>query len=248
MSSCDSSSSSPGILWEGSPVQGRFERRLNRFVAEVSLGSRTLRAHVPNSGRLAELLKPGNEVYLLTREPRGRKTSHDLILARAGDTLVSVDARIPKTLVERAVVAQWLPELAGWSVAGLEPRVGAGRLDLRLSPPDRAGPDALVETKSVTLVEGNRARFPDAPTARGARHLRELIVLRESGQRAAVVFVVQRDDADSFGPNWATDPEFGEVLGEACQRGVEVYAYSCRVCLRGIWMDRSLPLSLEKGV
>lgn len=245
MASSERQPESQGILWPRSPLAAEFIARKNRFVAEVVLQGTRVLAHVPNSGRLSELLTRGRRVYLLDMAARHRKTSHDLALVEMKESLVSVDARLPKSLFRSGLTNNEVDSFSGWQVLGEEPGFGSGRLDLRLGLGHQ---EALVETKSVTLVDRGRARFPDAPTTRGVRHLGDLVHARNQGFRAAIVFVVQRDDADSFEPNWSTDPEFGESLEEASRKGVEIYAYGCRVTLRGICLERELPLILKKGV
>lgn len=223
-------------------MQGTFLERLNRFAARVELvGRGGCRVFVPNSGRLGELLVPGARVILIPREGPGRLTAFDLSMVYHGKTLVSVDARLPSRLVEVAVEAGLLPELAGYRELRREVRWGKSRLDFQLEGPGGA---CLVEVKSVTLVRDGRACFPDAPTSRGTRHLEELAVARRKGCRAVVLFVVQRPDAGAFSPNDSTDPAFGRALREAVAAGVEAYAYTCRVTPRRVTLGRRIPVEL----
>ncbi|MCL4440795.1 MAG: DNA/RNA nuclease SfsA [Firmicutes bacterium] len=152
---------------------------------------------------------------------------HDLALVKYRGRLVSVDARLPNVLVKEATDRGELAEFRDYMVVKNEVKYGNSRLDLLLG--DIGGNQCYLEAKSVTLVENGIARFPDAPTERGSRHLEELARAAREGHRAAVVFVVQREDARIFSPNDVTDPRFGATLRRVTEAGVEVYAYICRV-------------------
>lgn len=207
-------------------VEGRFVRRENRFRVAVEVAGRVEAAHLPNSGRLGELLVPGRRCYLVPRSSLGRRTPYDLLLIAHAGVLVSVDARLPNPLFAEAVAAGRLSPFSGALTIWREVRHGGSRIDFRLEGPWGT---CWVETKSVTLVDGGVALFPDAPTERGRRHLEDLVALAREGHRAAVVFVVQRPDATAFAPNGRSDPAFAHMLVEAASQGVEVYAYRCQV-------------------
>ncbi len=221
-----------------------FVRRDNRFRATVRLADgRWAAAHVPNSGRLHDLFVPGRPVWLQRAARPGRKTPYDLVLVELPTTLVSVDARLPNRLFREALhagrFADWLDSSRVWQVRA-EPAFARGRLDFCLYDPER-GQRVWIETKSVTLVEAGLALFPDAPTARGRRHLAELAQRVAAGDRAAVVFIVQRADAQAFAAHPTADPAFAEALQRAAAAGVEVYAYACRVTRQHISIQRPLP-------
>ncbi len=210
----------------------RLVRRLNRFLAEVDLDGSTCQAHVPNSGRLGELLAPGTPVTLAAagggaRRAAGRRTGYDLVAVVHRGTRVCIDARLPGPLLAEAIGEGRLAAFRGCRVARREVPLGESRLDLVLVDPE--GRAFYVETKSVTLVRGGTALFPDAPTPRGARHLLELARASAGGLRAAAVFVVQREDAGGWAPNEETDPRFAQALRAAARAGVEVRAVRCRV-------------------
>jgi sugar fermentation stimulation protein A len=199
-------------------------------------------AHVANSGRLAELLHPDNTVFLAPVPPgRRRKTRYDLALVEVGGVLVSADARLPNTLVHEAVDDGRLTQLAGYTHVRREVPWAESRLDLLLTGDEGS---FYVETKSVTLVENGTALFPDSPTERGRRHLVSLLSAIKSGHRAAVVFVVQRPDAEAFAPNEEADPVFCHTLREVSHGGVEIYAYGCNVSLREVEIADELPVRL----
>jgi sugar fermentation stimulation protein A len=217
-------------------IPGVFLHRDNRFRVQVKVRGRVESAHLPNSGRLGELLVPGHKVWLapadLRRNPH-RRTAYDLALVQFAERLVSVDARLPGNLVAEALHHGQLTGFEGYATIQREVRLGDSRLDFRLDA-ELADPSCWIEVKSVTLVEKGTARFPDAPTLRGQRHLGELLGAVQRGDRAAVVFVVQRDDAQRFAPYDEADPDFGQILRQAAQAGVEVHAWRCRVSTEAI--------------
>lgn len=222
-------------------IRGYFVNRDNRFRATVSLAGREVWAHLSNSGRLADLLTPHRPVWLAAGEGPARKTPYDLKLVELDSGLVSVDARLPNPLFAEAVAAGQLPD---FDYLLVEPEVphAASRLDFRLSRSGPGGELCWVETKSVTLVADGTALFPDVPTSRGRKHLRSLIDLRRRGDRAVVVFIIQRADASRLAPHQTADPLFAATLREAVQAGVEARAYTCRVSLTGITLAKPVPV------
>lgn len=220
-------------------IEGRFLRRDNRFRVTVEIDGEEVKAHLPNSGRLGELLKPGRPCYLVPQPAEHRRTAYDLLLVEHAGGLVSVDARLPNRLFAEAVTAGDLEPFQGTTFVEAEVRHGESRLDFRLCTPTGT---CWVETKSVTLVENGVALFPDAPTLRGQRHLGELIDLVSEGFRAVAVFIIQRQDAASFAPNEAADPVFARLLNEASSSGVEVYGFGCAVSRRSIGINAAIPL------
>jgi sugar fermentation stimulation protein A len=233
-----------GVELAGRVLEGRFVSRDNRFRVTVKLGGREVWAHLLNSGRLGELLVPGRRVLLVQRPSPGRKTGYDLSLVQAQGRWVSVDARLPNDLVAEALREGRLAPLAGYRTVRREVQYGSGRFDFLLEAPNRS--PCLVEVKSVTLVVDGLGCFPDAVTARGQRHLQELATATDAGYRAAVIFVVQRDDARGVRPHDESDPDFGRVLREAAQYGVEVYAYTCCVEPGTVVIDQPVPVHLAR--
>jgi len=229
---------------EGNLVAGRFVARDNRFRVTVEVDGQPVWAHLPCSGRLAELLVPGRRVVLVERAAPGRKTDYDMSLVEMEGRWVSVDARLPNDLVEEALAAGKLAPLSGYSSVRREVPYGRSRLDFLLEAGDRR--PCLVEVKSVTLVVDGLGCFPDAVTLRGRRHLEELAGAVEAGYRASALFVVQRDDARGVRPHDESDPGFGRTLREVARRGVEVYACACRVEPGWIEIDRLLPVYLNE--
>ena len=227
----------------GDLVEGRLVMRDNRFRVTAEVEGRHVWAHLPNSGRLGELLLPGKRVVLVERDAAGRKTGYDLSLVEHEGRWVSVDARLPNDLVEEALLTGRLGPLAGYPVLRREVTRGRSRFDLLLEAPGR--PPCLVEVKSITLVVDGLGCFPDAVTMRGRRHVNELAEAARAGYRAAVVFVVQRDDAMGVRPHDESDPDFGRALRDAAGQGVEVYAYACRVEPGKVEISGQLPVHLK---
>jgi sugar fermentation stimulation protein A len=221
-------------------ISGLFVKRDNRFRATVTVAGQQAWAHVPNSGRLRELFTPGQKVWLSPAGDPARKTAFDLKLVEYAGTLVSVDARLPNHLLAES--------LADGAITGLDyPEVkrevsyGDSRLDFRLSGPQG---HCWLEAKSVTLVTDGLAKFPDAPTARGRRHVEELIKARNTGDRAVVVFIIQRSDALRFTPHRQADPLLALALERAAAAGVEIRAFTCAVSLQSIAITTEIPVTL----
>ncbi len=225
-------------------VSARFLQRLNRFAIIVKLrDGRIVVAHLPNSGRLQEVLQDGNKFWLVRRQGENRKTEFDAIFAQDGDALVSIDARLPPKLLLEGIDAGIVGEFGKIIAVQTEVRHGNHRIDLKIVN------DAFrvwwVETKSVTLVVNGVALFPDAPTSRGREHLKLLTQFADRGEKAAVVFVVQRNDAECFAPNESADPQFAWILQKAANLGVKVFAYKCKVTKSELKISEGIPVRLN---
>ncbi|HIZ47766.1 DNA/RNA nuclease SfsA [uncultured Subdoligranulum sp.] len=221
--------------------RARFVARPNRFVARVALPDGTEQVvHVKNTGRCRELLVPGAPVYLAESGNPLRKTRYDLIAVEKGPLLVNLDSQAPNR-----VFAEWAQ--AGGFRPGLtllrpETRWGNSRFDFYWEDAD--GAKGFVEVKGVTLEEGGHARFPDAPTQRGVKHLEELLRCRRQGYEAAVCFVVQMSGMADFAPNDATHPAFGEALRRAAAGGVAILARECAVTPDTLTLTRPVAVRL----
>jgi len=213
-------------------LEGMFLSRLTRFSVLAKIGNREVLAYLPNSGRLTELLKKGNKIFLLPRTSLERKTDYDLLFVYQGDGLVCVDARLPNYLFSEALNLRVLREFGDCQVIQKEVEYKGSRIDFLLSN------DWLVEVKSVTLVRDGIGLFPDAPTLRGRRHLKDLMDALKEGYRTAVVFIIQREDAWGFRPNTSIDPQFSLLLRKAWERGLSIHAYGCRVRKGEIRIER----------
>ena len=220
-------------------IPGRFLARPNRFIAKVETEEGVQTVHVKNTGRCRELLVPGATVYLEQAVNPARKTPYDLIAVEKGDRLINMDAQAPnKVFAEWAASGGFLTDL---TAIHSEYVYGNSRLDFCLETEKGLH---LVEVKGVTLEENGRARFPDAPTERGVKHIQELQKAVEMGLDATLFFVVQIKDIDSVSPNDDTHPAFGAALREAVSRGVSVCAYDCEVTPDSLSIRRPVPVIL----
>ena len=222
----------------------RFIDRPNRFVVVCELEStgEVVEAHLRHRGRLETLLVPGRRLWLSPANDPARRTAWTALLGedRKGAGLVSLDTTLPNRLIRRAIEVGGLPDLDGWRLERPEWRHGSSRIDFLLSGPD--GRRLALEVKSVTWVEDGVALFPDAPTTRGVRHLRELAALaRQDGWEAAICFVVQRNDARELGIAASIDPVFAETLDDASRAGVRVFARRCEVGLEEVRLGPPVP-------
>lgn len=225
-------------------LEGRFISRPNRFLAVVDLQEKRVEAHLPDPGRLRELLIPGRRVWVRSAQGSGRKTRYTLAMVESGSgELVSVVTTLPNLLVAEALEAGRVGELEGWRIVSREYGWGRSRFDFLLT--DTGQRRLVLEVKSVTLVEGCRALFPDAVTARGERHVRELVAARGSGVEAALLFVVQRRDAESVTAASAIDPKFAAALEEASRAGVRLIGYRCRVTLEEAILADPIPVLVD---
>ena len=231
-------------------VRGRFVARRNLFLADVELEGRVTPCFLPNPGRLPELLVPGAEALVARPAPAARPanspprtTAHDLVALRYDGRWVSVDTRLPNALFREAHARGRIAELADTVIARAEHRHGASRFDYLLT---RAGRPLLLEIKSVSLCEDGVALFPDAPTVRGTKHLRELTAAKRDGIEVCALFCIQRPDARVLRPHDATDPAFGAALREAHAAGVKLLAYGCRTDAARIAIVAPVPLELPR--
>ena len=209
--------------------RGQFLTRPNRFIAHVELDGAPVVCHVKNTGRCRELLVPGHTVWLAEGDSPARKTQYDLIGVEKptprGLLPVNMDAQAPNRVFGEWAAAGGLGFLP--SLLRPETRFGDSRFDFYWEDgPERRG---FWEIKGVTLEEDGVARFPDAPTLRGVKHLEELIRAREAGYETGVCFVVQMPGMRWVEPNDAAHPQFGQALRRAAQAGVQVLALGCRV-------------------
>ena len=218
-------------------VPARFVRRENRFLLQVCLedSGELVAAHMADPGRLRELLIPGRKIWLHPVVRASRKTQWTAVLVEGPSerSWVSLDTTMPNRLIKRGLEAGGLEELKGWRIERVEASIGSSRLDFLLAR-DGGGRMAL-EVKSVTLVRDGVGFFPDAVTSRGARHMRELAqVASRPGWEAAVLFVLQRNDADRICAAQDIDPRFAETLRDALGAGVRILGRRCRVGLDSV--------------
>jgi len=220
--------------------RAEFVQRDNRFRVTVRLDGDEVAAHLSDPGRLTEILVPGCALWLVPAGGPGRVTEYDVLLAEHDGILVNIMPRLANTIAAEALAAGWLTG-ARYSEMRHEVRLGSSRIDLLLCG---QGGRCWVEVKSCSLVERRLALFPDAPTARGRRHLAELAKAAEAGDAAKVVFVIARPDADRFAPHRDTDPAFADALADACARGVGAHAFRCDVSREEIRVAGEVPVLL----
>ena len=219
--------------------KGIFLSRPNRFIARVMIEGREETVHVKNTGRCKELLKSGASVWLEKSDNPNRKTVYDLVVVQKGALLVNMDSQAPNK-----VFGEWAA--AGHFVEGLtllrpETTWGGSRFDFYWEAGERKG---FVEVKGCTLEENGHARFPDAPTERGVKHLEELIRAKEAGYETTVCFVLQMSPMKTFSPNDETHPAFGDALRKAEKAGVQVLAVECHVTPDILEMTEFVPVCL----
>ena len=210
-----------GIMVYDNIIEAKFISRPNRFIAVVEIAGRRETVHVKNTGRCKELLIPGCEVWLTEPGTPGRKTRYDLVAVRKiGGVLFNIDSQAPNK-----VVKEWLT-LQDYDAVIPEYTYGDSRIDFYM---ERGSEKYLMEVKGCTLEKDGIGYFPDAPTERGVKHIRELIRAKEAGYNAILAFVIQMDGVSEVRANVETHPEFGTALDDAGNAGVEVKFLRCHV-------------------
>lgn len=218
-----------------------FLRRPNRFQAYIVLDHEEIMVHVPNTGRCKEILIPGAKV-LLRKGKEGRKTPYSLIAAYKDKKLINIDSQAPNKIVEEALKNKKILELVEYNNITREKTFGNSRFDFKLL--NDLGEEYYLEVKGVTLECNRSAKFPDAPTERGTKHLLELIEVKKQGKGAGVMFLHQMDDIDTFTPNYEMDNKFGEALKLAYNSGVDIFAYQCCLDEEGITLTNAIKIIL----
>jgi sugar fermentation stimulation protein A len=219
-----------------------------RIIACLCHNNAEIHAHCPDPGRLYELLLPGVTVHVSQARQNERKTAYDLRFVEhpKSGQLISLDTRLPNQLFAERLAQEFFAPFQGWQTLQREvvlpptssalPAAITSRIDFRLLDAEQR--PCWVEVKSVMLVIANCAYFPDAPTLRGRRHVAELAHRVQLGERTAVVFIIQRPDADQFCPNWTTAPKFSQTL-------VTTHAYTCELSTTKVQLARSIAVGLE---
>lgn len=205
-------------------VKGEFISRPNRFIANVKIDGEIYKCHVKNTGRCRELLVPGCEVWLEHCKSEKRKTEYSLITVNKGGKLINMDSQAPNNAAEEWIKSGGLvPDI---KLLKREQKWGDSRFDFYFETENEK---AYAEVKGVTLEENGVVMFPDAPTERGVKHVKELCKLKEEGFGAYLIFVIQMKDIKYFTPNIKTHKEFAEVLCQAEKAGVNIVAADCFV-------------------
>jgi len=208
------------IRLESKLEKGVFLRRINRFLVEAKLEGKRVLAHLPNSGRLLTVLIPEARAFLKKQSSTERKTSYDLFAIEHSGVPIIVDTRFSTVPAQEAIQQGLFTALKGYSVIRPNKKVNHSKLDLLLQ---RGSKQFFLEIKCVTHVADGLAMFPDAPTLRGRKHLKTLMMLVEQGFDAGILFSVQRPDARGIRPYREMDPLFAHLLKEAASVGVKVF-------------------------
>nr|WP_320191571.1 DNA/RNA nuclease SfsA [uncultured Desulfobacter sp.] len=227
-------------------IKGKLLKRYKRFLADIELeNGEVVTAHCPNSGSMKGCAQPGAEAWISHSTNPKRKLKYTWELTRIDGTVIGINTLVPNRLVKASVENNLIPELSGYSQVRSEVKTSEHtRLDLMLDSDNKAS--CFVEIKNCTLVENGIARFPDAVTTRGQKHIQELVKLAAEGHRAVLFFLVQRTDADRFTPAADIDPDYAEKLMQARLKNVEIIIRDVAFYLDAdpalICLDRSLSL------
>ncbi|KGX91960.1 sugar fermentation stimulation protein [Pontibacillus halophilus JSM 076056 = DSM 19796] len=225
-------------------IETMFLERPNRFILHCRYQGEIITVHLPDPGRLTELLQEGASVYVQHSDDKGRKTEWSAVCVRSGTTLVSLNTTIANTLVEKALKEHRIPLLEEADYVRREYTLEGSRFDFLLHEEKT---EHLVEVKSVTLGIDGIGYFPDAVTKRGRKHVEELTeyVLTDQG-KATVIFVIGRDDLRLVKPADAIDPQFANALRKASKAGVNLIALSNCITLEGVQLKKEIPFVIEK--
>ncbi len=231
------------MIIPGKKLNGTFIRRYKRFLADIKLDSgEMITAHCPNSGSMKTCLLPNQPVIVTHHPDPKRKLKYTWEMIYNGSTWIGINTIFANKIVSEAIQKGLIPELFYYNQVLHEKKYGKNsRIDLLLKNNNSI---CYVEVKNVTLVENNLARFPDAVTTRGQKHLKELMNEIQNGNRAVIFFLIQREDADSFAPADDIDPTYGKLLRDAFHAGVEIMAYQCKLSPEEISIWRKLPVML----
>ncbi len=222
-------------------VHGIFKKRHNRFIAEVSINEKTERVHVKNTGRCKELLISGVEVLLEHVNRPNRKTNYSLIAVNKNGNWINIDSQAPNQVVYEGIQSRKIADFGEVTYLKRETTFQSSRFDFYYENEKEKG---FIEVKGVTLEKDGVAMFPDAPTTRGTKHVRELIDATQEGYAATVLFVVQMKGCSVFRPNVEMDPAFTEALIEAKEKGVRIFVYDCIVSEDTLTIDQPVPLKI----
>ena len=220
-------------------AEGRFLERPNRFVARVEMNGCVETVHVKNTGRCKELLQSGAKVFLEKSDNPNRSTGYDLVAVQKGERMVNMDSQAPNY-----AVGAWLKQGGLFRDVILvrpETKYGNSRFDFYV---ETESEKIFMEVKGVTLENDGVVRFPDAPSDRAVKHVRELTEAKRAGYRVFVLFVIQMEDVKYFTPNRDTHPAFADALIQAAEAGVEVLAFDCSVSADSMEIGKAVPVYL----
>ena len=226
-------------------LKGKIIKRYKRFLADINLpNGEQITAHTANTGSMKTCWEPGWTVLLTDSGNRERKYPHSLELIHNGKSWIGVNTSIANKLVVEAIQNQVITELTGYQNILTEVTTGDSRIDIKLTNHhEKKTPDIFIEVKNVTLLGANEtACFPDSESTRGQKHLSELISLKKQGFRAAIFYVIQRNDVKKFQPAFEIDPAYADLFSLAIEAGVEVLCYECNLSEQGVRVSKKIPL------
>jgi sugar fermentation stimulation protein A len=232
------------LKWPEPLIEATILKRYKRFLADIDLGGKTITAHVPNTGSMQSCWEPNWKCALSLSKNPDRKLPYTLELVHNGETWIGVNTGNANKLAKIWLTENLLPEISGYTVVVPEKKIGLSRVDFYLEGHPTL-PPCYVEVKNVTLKLDGIAQFPDSVTERGQKHLKELMEIKKSGLRAAMLYVVQREDVSTFRPALGLDPQYAALLLEAHKSGVEILVYQCRMGLQELSLGQSLPFELN---
>ncbi len=225
-------------------VKGTLIKRYKRFLADVALDSgEIVTAHCTNSGSMKTCLQEGAPVMLTPVDDPKRKTKFTWEMIMIDGQWVGINTSLPNQSVYEWVKNGVLEELNGYTHVKREVKFGDSRFDVMAENDTER---CFIEVKNVTMKAGRFARFPDAKTTRGKKHLETLVQVKQAGMRAVMVFVIQRMDVEIFGPAWDIDPDYAQTLSDAYQKGVEIIPVQVKVTPQNITFWRKLPFDLTR--
>ena len=226
-------------------VRAQLIRRYKRFLADAQLENGDLvTAHCANPGAMTGLTKVGAEIWLSPAQNPARKLRWSWELIRVGNSLVGINTAHPNTIVAEAISSGRIPSLLGYTSMRREVKYGkSSRIDILLEDPFQG--KCFVEVKNVHLKRELGAEFPDSVTARGTKHLHELVDMVAQGHRSAMFYLVQREDCSDFRIAADIDPTYNTAFEAASEKGVETLCYSCLLNPSEIVLDRPLPILLR---
>ena len=230
---------------EGPLINAVFIERPNRFITIIEIGGEKHKSHLPDPGRLKELLIPGASLMVRPApENKERSTAFTTIMVNLKGQWISLVSTLPNQFVKYSFQKNRIPIFQNYKLVRPEVTIRNHRFDFLLN--NKSGKNFFLEVKSVTFVEDGIAKFPDAVTTRGMNHAKTLTDLVKEGEFAGILFVCQRPDATLFEPMWDRDPMFSNVLFNAYKMGVKVWCITLNVSQTEISFNKEIPVNLKK--
>lgn len=232
------------MKFESKLVDGIIIKRYKRFLADIELScGKVITVYVPNTGSMKTCWEAGWQVLLSESGNTKRKYRYTLEMLHNGNTWIGINTSLTNKIAHEAIAAGTIKELKEYSIIKPEVKIGASRLDFQLT--NQHNQTCYVEVKNVTLFQApDIATFPDAITKRGQKHIQELINIQKDGDHATLLFIVQREDVNSFQPAKEIDLTYAELLKSALKQGVEVLVYQCSISPKEIKVRRKLPINI----